>query len=48
MRESAAESTPQGNAAVSAAFDQKLQSIDLNLDSSAPDLKSSPLGERKV
>lgn len=48
IRESAAESTPQGNAAVSAAFDQKLQSIDLNLDSSAPDLKSSPLGERKV
>jgi pilus assembly protein FimV len=48
IRDSAAESTPQGNAAVSAAFDQKLQSIDLNLDSSAPDLKSSPLGERKV
>jgi hypothetical protein len=48
VRDSANESSSQGNAAVSSAFDQKLQSIDLNLDSTAPDLKASVPGERKV
>lgn len=47
-RDSATESSPQGNAAISSAFDQKLQSIDLNLDSAASDLKPSVPGERKV
>lgn len=48
IRDGSVESTSQGNAAVSAAFDQKLQSIDLNLDSTAPDTKSNPPTERKV
>jgi hypothetical protein len=47
-RESAIGSSSDGNAAVATAFDQKLQSIDLNLDSSAPDLKVNAPVERKV
>ncbi|MFM7010499.1 MAG: hypothetical protein ACKO0Z_14410 [Betaproteobacteria bacterium] len=47
-RESEAGSSSHGNEAVASAFDQKLQSIDLNLDSSAPDLKTSVPAERKV
>lgn len=41
-------SSSHGNAEVASAFDQKLQTIDLNLDSSAPDLKSGVPAERKV
>jgi pilus assembly protein FimV len=48
MRQSESGSVSQGNAAVSSAFDQKLQSIDLNLDSSSPDLTASASAERKV
>lgn len=48
VRHSEAGSSSHANAAVSSAFDQKLQSIDLNLDSSAPDVKASAPVERKV
>ncbi len=47
-RENAIGSSSHDNAAVASAFDQKLQSIDLNLDSSAPDLKANAPVERKV
>ncbi len=48
VRDTQIGSSSQGNAAVSSAFDQKLQSIDLNLDSSAPDKKAGAPAERKV
>lgn len=47
-RESETGSSSHGDTAVASGFDQKLRSIDLNLDSSAPDLKSSVPAERKV
>lgn len=47
-RENAIGTSSHDNAAVASAFDQKLQSIDLNLDSAAPDLKANASVERKV
>jgi hypothetical protein len=48
VRDTEIGSSSQGNAAVSSAFDQKLQSIDLNLDSPAPDKKTGAPAEQKV